>query len=198
VTSVGFSCAEPHSHGMLDVGDGNRVYWEERGNPAGKPALVVHGGPGTGSPTGTPKLFDPQHYRVVGGLPGARRADPVAAYARLVEDADPQVRTLASLRWVAWEDTVLSLEPHGRLRPYSDGASEALLAFVRICVHYAANTGWLPDGALLRGAGRVEPGLPCRTGSAVPNPFGPRPAGPAMSCRAEISGRRAVRAQCPP
>jgi proline iminopeptidase len=28
---------------MLDVGDGNLVYWETRGNPDGKPALYVHG-----------------------------------------------------------------------------------------------------------------------------------------------------------
>jgi len=31
---------------MLDVGDGNRVYWEVCGNPDGKPAVVLHGGPG--------------------------------------------------------------------------------------------------------------------------------------------------------
>ncbi len=36
---------EPYDQGMLDVGDGNRVYWEVCGNPDGKPALVVHGGP---------------------------------------------------------------------------------------------------------------------------------------------------------
>jgi proline iminopeptidase len=39
---------EPYGHGTLDVGDGNLVYWETCGNPHGKPALVVHGGPGSG------------------------------------------------------------------------------------------------------------------------------------------------------
>ena len=39
---------EAYDHGMLDVGDGNRVYWETCGNPHGKPALAVHGGPGSG------------------------------------------------------------------------------------------------------------------------------------------------------
>ena len=39
---------EPYDHGMLDVGDGNRVYWETSGNPHGKPAVVLHGGPGSG------------------------------------------------------------------------------------------------------------------------------------------------------
>ncbi len=36
---------EPYEAGMLDVGDENLVYWEACGNPDGKPALVVHGGP---------------------------------------------------------------------------------------------------------------------------------------------------------
>lgn len=40
--------AEPYDHGMLDVGDGDRVYGETWGSPAGKPALVLHGGPGPG------------------------------------------------------------------------------------------------------------------------------------------------------
>ncbi|MGQ4487067.1 prolyl aminopeptidase [Streptomyces sp. SAS_281] len=56
---------EPHDHGMLDVGDGNHVYWEVCGNPAGKPALVVHGGPGSGCTEGPRRYFDPERYRVV-------------------------------------------------------------------------------------------------------------------------------------
>jgi proline iminopeptidase len=42
---------EPHDHGMLDVGDGNLVYWETCGNPHGKPAVLLHGGPGSGCST---------------------------------------------------------------------------------------------------------------------------------------------------
>jgi len=38
---------EPYDRGMLDVGDGHLVYWETCGSPSGKPALVVHGGPGS-------------------------------------------------------------------------------------------------------------------------------------------------------
>ena len=39
---------EPHAHGLLDVGGGNQIYWECCGNPAGKPVVVLHGGPGLG------------------------------------------------------------------------------------------------------------------------------------------------------
>jgi len=56
---------DPYATGMLDVGDGNLVYWEACGNPEGKPALVVHGGPGSGCGTGVRRLFDPQRYRMI-------------------------------------------------------------------------------------------------------------------------------------
>ena len=56
---------EPYDSGRLDVGDGNRVYWEVSGSPEGKPALVVHGGPGSGSNPRSRSYFDPQRYRIV-------------------------------------------------------------------------------------------------------------------------------------
>ncbi|MEV4598264.1 prolyl aminopeptidase [Amycolatopsis sp. NPDC049253] len=55
----------PYRTGTLDVGDGHAVYWEECGNPAGKPALVVHGGPGAGCRPAHRRYFDPDRYRVV-------------------------------------------------------------------------------------------------------------------------------------
>jgi proline iminopeptidase len=56
---------EPYEHGMLDVGDGNCVYWEVCGNPNGKPAVVLHGGPGSGCSTGVRRYFDPNAYQIV-------------------------------------------------------------------------------------------------------------------------------------
>ena len=50
---------------MLGVGDGNLVYWETCGNPGGKPAVVLHGGPGSGCTDWHRRLFDPGAYRVV-------------------------------------------------------------------------------------------------------------------------------------
>jgi proline iminopeptidase len=50
---------------MLEVGDGNQVYWEVCGNPAGKPAVVVHGGPGMGCTPRHRRFLDPDRYRVV-------------------------------------------------------------------------------------------------------------------------------------
>jgi len=56
---------EPFQQGMLEVGDGDRVYWEMCGNPHGKPAVVVHGGPGSGCSTWDRRLFDRAVYRIV-------------------------------------------------------------------------------------------------------------------------------------
>ncbi len=56
---------EPHDRGMLEVGDRNAVYWEVCGDPNGKPAVVVHGGPGSGCSPWQRELFDPRAYRIV-------------------------------------------------------------------------------------------------------------------------------------
>ena len=56
---------EPFDAGLLDVGDGNRVYWEICGNPEGRPAVVVHGGPGSGCTPTHRRFFDPTRYRIV-------------------------------------------------------------------------------------------------------------------------------------
>jgi len=56
---------EPYEHGVLDVGGGDLVYWEACGNPRGKPAVVLHGGPGSGCSPGLRRYFDPGAYRVV-------------------------------------------------------------------------------------------------------------------------------------
>src|SRR5205823_3143172 len=56
---------EPYDRGLLDVGDGNLVYWETCGNPDGKPAAMVHGGPGQGCVPNMRRTFDPERYRAV-------------------------------------------------------------------------------------------------------------------------------------
>jgi proline iminopeptidase len=56
---------ECDASGLLDVGDGHRIYWETCGSPDGKPALVLHGGPGSGCAPWWRRLFDPRAYHVV-------------------------------------------------------------------------------------------------------------------------------------
>ena len=257
---------EPYDQGLLDVGEGNLVDWETCGNPDGKPAVMVHGGPGQGCAPNMRRIFDPSRYRAVlfdqrgcgrsrphasdpgtslagsttghlvadmerlrehlgidrwlvtGGSWGTtlglvyaerypRRVseimlsaisttrpseldwlyrgagrffpeewerfsavaagaagfdgDVVAAYARLMENPDPAVRNRAAAGWYRWEEAVLSLEPTAKLLAGSapDAADDYVLAFVRICAHYYSHAGFLSDGAVIRGAGRLA-GIP--------------------------------------
>jgi proline iminopeptidase len=56
---------EPYETGELLVGDGQRVYWEQSGNPDGKPVVFLHGGPGAGTDPWQRRFFDPEGYRIV-------------------------------------------------------------------------------------------------------------------------------------
>ncbi|MEF2073438.1 prolyl aminopeptidase [Consotaella aegiceratis] len=56
---------EPFEHGMLDVGDGHRIYWERCGTKGAKPAVFLHGGPGGGCGSAHRRLFDPTRYDVL-------------------------------------------------------------------------------------------------------------------------------------
>jgi len=56
---------EPYRMGHLKVPGGHRIYWEECGNPRGKPAVFVHGGPGAGADARSRRFFDPRRYRIV-------------------------------------------------------------------------------------------------------------------------------------
>lgn len=55
----------PYDAGMLDVGDGHQLYWEACGNPDGKPAVVLHGGPGSGCTPWYRRWFDPDLFKIV-------------------------------------------------------------------------------------------------------------------------------------
>src|SRR4051794_19393271 len=51
--------------GLLEIDAANRVYWETAGKEQGKPALVLHGGPGSGCTLWHRTLFDTDAYRIV-------------------------------------------------------------------------------------------------------------------------------------
>lgn len=112
---------EPYAHGMLDVGDGNRVYWEACGNPRGKPAVVLHGGPGSGCTPGMRRFFDPARYRVIlfdqrnSGRSTPHASDPATSLAanttpHLLTDIEQLRTTLGIDRWLvlgmSWGSTL--------------------------------------------------------------------------------------------
>ncbi|MEH0522962.1 MULTISPECIES: prolyl aminopeptidase [Streptomyces] len=104
---------EPYDHGLLDVGDGNRVYWEVCGNPRGRPAVVLHGGPGSRANAWFPRLFDPEAYRIVllDQRGCGRSTPPASAYEtdmavnttdHLIADLELLRRHLGIGRWLVW------------------------------------------------------------------------------------------------
>ncbi len=89
-----FPPIEPFDSGMLDTGDGHQIYWEACGNPDGKPALYLHGGPGSGFSAGQRRFFDPQAYRIVlFDQRGAGKSRPLASEP----DADLSTNTTQHL-----------------------------------------------------------------------------------------------------
>lgn len=56
---------QPYAHGSLNTGDGHQVYWELCGNPTGKPAVFLHGGPGGGCSPDHRRLFNPALYNIL-------------------------------------------------------------------------------------------------------------------------------------
>ncbi len=75
-----FSPIKPYDSGTLDAGGQHRVYWECCGNPTGRPALFLHGGPGSGCSAGQRRFFDPSLYNaVLFDQRGSGRSRPLAS-----------------------------------------------------------------------------------------------------------------------
>ncbi len=56
---------EPHATGTLQVSERHSLYYEECGNPEGKPVVLLHGGPGGGCSANMRRFHDPARYRIV-------------------------------------------------------------------------------------------------------------------------------------
>ena len=99
---------EPFHSGWLDVGDGHEIYFEESGNPDGKPCVFVHGGPGGGSSPEARQFFDPERYRiVVFDQRGCGQSRPHASLEanttwHLVADMETLRRELGINRWLVF------------------------------------------------------------------------------------------------
>ncbi|HZB51275.1 MAG TPA: prolyl aminopeptidase [Mycobacteriales bacterium] len=152
---------EPYEQGMLDVGDGNLVYWGTSGNPAGKPAVVLHGGPGSGCSPLTRRLFDPAAYRVVQldqrncGRSTPHASEPATSLAanttgHLLADLELLRGRLGIERWLVWGASWGSALGLTYAERHPDRVSELVLAGLA--------TGRRRETDLLtRGLGRLFP-----------------------------------------
>ncbi|MEU8757685.1 prolyl aminopeptidase [Streptomyces sp. NPDC048659] len=176
----------PHTEGLLDVGDGNHVYWSVAGNPEGKPALVVHGGPGSGSSPGARRVFDPERYRIVQfdqrgcGRSTPHASDPAAdlsvnTTAHLVADMERLRSHLGVDRWLlhggSWGSTLIL----AYALAHPERVTEIVLAAVTTTRR--SETAWLYGGVgrffpeaherFLAGAGPGGAGDPVRAYAAL-------------------------------
>jgi proline iminopeptidase len=96
----------PLSAEMLEVGEGHRLYVETVGNAAGRPAVYLHGGPGSGCQADHRHLFDPDRtFAVLFDQRGAGRSTPhgerrANTTAHLVGDMERIRAHLGVERWL--------------------------------------------------------------------------------------------------
>ncbi|MEU7075360.1 alpha/beta fold hydrolase [Streptomyces narbonensis] len=146
----------PYDQGLLDVGDGNLMHWEVSGNPAGRPALVVHGGPGSGSSPHNRRYFDPEAYRLVlfdqrgCGRSTPHASDPAAdmsvnTTAHLVADMERLREHLGIEQWLlyggSWGSTLILA--------YAEAYPERVTGIVLAAVTTTRRSeiAWLYEGA---------------------------------------------------
>lgn len=96
---------EPYATGMLQVSAVHSLYYEESGNPAGKPVVFLHGGPGGGCDVSHRRFFDPKAYRIIlFDQRGSGRSTPHACLEdnttwHLVEDIEKLRNHLKVEQW---------------------------------------------------------------------------------------------------
>jgi len=106
----------PFETGYLPLSDGHVMYWEQAGNPRGRPVLFLHGGPGAGAGAVHRRFFDPAHWRIViFDQRGAGRSRPLGSLdanttPHLVEDIERLRAYLGIDRWLlfggSWGSTL--------------------------------------------------------------------------------------------
>jgi proline iminopeptidase len=161
---------EPYDQGMLDAGDGNLVYWETSGNPDGKPAVMVHGGPGQGTSPRMRRQFDPARYRIVlfdqrgCGRSTPHASDPatdmsVNTTAHLIRDMERLRERLGVEKWLLCGGSWGSTLALAYAEEHPDRVSGIVLSAVTSARR--AETDWLYRGAAMffpEGWGRFAAG----------------------------------------
>ncbi len=156
---AGYPETEPFDSGLLDVGDGNLVHWELCGSPDGKPAVVFHGGPGSGCSPWWRTLFDPDAYLAVlfdqrnCGRSTPHASDPATdlranTTQHLIADAELLRKHLGIERWLALGGSWGSTLGLAYAEAHPERVTEIVLCAVTTGRH--AELDWLFRGGLAR------------------------------------------------
>lgn len=99
---------QPYKRGNLKVSDIHTIYYEECGNPQGKPVVFLHGGPGGGIIPLYRQYFDPKKWRIIlFDQRGCGRSTPHAELSQnttwnLVSDIEKLRVHLSIEKWVVF------------------------------------------------------------------------------------------------
>jgi proline iminopeptidase len=102
-----FPPIEPFNSGFMER-DGHQIYYEQCGNPNGKPAVFLHGGPGGGGSTAVRRFFNPKKYHIViFDQRGCGRSKPHGCLEKnttwdLVEDIEALKNMLRIENWLVF------------------------------------------------------------------------------------------------
>ena len=102
-----FPPIEPFNSGFMERDD-HQIYYEQCGNPNGKPAVFLHGGPGGGGSTAVRRFFDPKKYHIViFDQRGCGRSKPHGCLEKnttwdLVEDIEALKNMLRIKNWLVF------------------------------------------------------------------------------------------------
>lgn len=155
---------EPYDTGELFVGDGNRVFYEQSGNPDGKPVVFLHGGPGGGTSPWHRRFFDPERYRIILlDQRGCGRSTPHASAPdadlrhnttwHLVADIDLLRRNLGIDRWQVFGGSWGSALALAYAQTHPEAVTEIVLRGIFTLRRHELE--WFYEG----GAGAVFPDL---------------------------------------
>ena len=123
---------EPYSSGYLEI-DKHKIYYEECGNPNGKPAVFLHGGPGGGGSTRVRGFFNPEIYRIIiFDQRGCGRSDPHACIENnttwdLVDDIERLKEKLGIKKWLVFGGSWGSTLSLAYAQTYPNSVSELVL-----------------------------------------------------------------------
>lgn len=144
---------EPYKSGHLDVGDGHCLYWELSGNPDGKPAVFLHGGPGGGSSPAHRRQFDPGKYNVlVFDQRGCGKSTPYAELennttADLVADIE-KLRELAGIeKWLVFGGSWGSTLSLAYAQAHPERVTELVLRGIFLFDQYEVDWLYVEGGA---------------------------------------------------
>ena len=127
-----FPPIEPFDSGFMER-DGHQIYYEQCGNPNGKPAVFLHGGPGGGGSTTVRRFFDPKKYHIViFDQRGCGRSKPHGCLEKnttwdLVEDIETLKKILGFKKWLVFGGSWGSTLSLAYSQTYPTSVSEMVL-----------------------------------------------------------------------